>query len=95
LLLALASTVILGSESHGTHDHILLYDDSGSLQLVFIGREREERNWEVARDTTFKGEGQEIFFPSGFEGSQAVPAHPSGRGMFERVKFRRVGRAAL
>jgi hypothetical protein len=26
-------------------------------------KEREERKWEVARDTTFKGEGQEIFFP--------------------------------
>jgi hypothetical protein len=41
---------------------------------------------EVARDTTFKGEGQETFFPSGFEGSQAVPALPStcSRGMFER-----------
>jgi hypothetical protein len=30
-LLVLASTVILGSESHGTHDHILLSDGSGSL----------------------------------------------------------------
>jgi uncharacterized membrane protein YkvI len=39
LLLALASTVILGSESHGTHDLILLSDGSGSLQttdLLFI-----------------------------------------------------------
>jgi hypothetical protein len=32
LLLALASTVILGSESRGPHDHILLSDGSGSLQ---------------------------------------------------------------
>jgi hypothetical protein len=32
LLLALASTVILGSESHGTPDHILLPDGYGSLQ---------------------------------------------------------------
>jgi hypothetical protein len=31
LLLALASTVILDSQSHGTHDHILLSDGSGSL----------------------------------------------------------------
>jgi hypothetical protein len=30
LLLALASTVILGSESHGTHGHILVSHDSGS-----------------------------------------------------------------
>jgi hypothetical protein len=30
LLLALASTVILGSEPHWTHDHILLTHDSGS-----------------------------------------------------------------
>jgi hypothetical protein len=30
-LLALVSTVILGSESHGPHDHILLSDGSGSL----------------------------------------------------------------
>jgi hypothetical protein len=32
LLLALASTVILGSKFHGTHDQILLSDGSGSLQ---------------------------------------------------------------
>jgi hypothetical protein len=32
LLLALANTVIFGSESHGNHDHILLSDGSGSLQ---------------------------------------------------------------
>jgi hypothetical protein len=31
LLLALASTLILGSESYGTHDHIVLSDLSGSL----------------------------------------------------------------
>jgi hypothetical protein len=38
LLLALASTVILGSESHRTHDRILLSDGSGSLQtLLLIG----------------------------------------------------------
>jgi hypothetical protein len=30
LLRVLASTVILGSESHGTHDYILLPDGSGS-----------------------------------------------------------------
>jgi hypothetical protein len=30
-MLALASTVILGSEPHGTNDHILLSDGSGSL----------------------------------------------------------------
>jgi hypothetical protein len=34
LLLALASTVILGSESHETHDHILLSDGSGGLQAI-------------------------------------------------------------
>jgi hypothetical protein len=34
LLLALASTVTLGSESHGTHDHVLLSDGSGSLQTT-------------------------------------------------------------
>jgi hypothetical protein len=34
LLQALASTVILGSELHGTHDHILLSDVSGSLQTI-------------------------------------------------------------
>jgi hypothetical protein len=34
LLLALASTAILGSESHGTHDHILLSDGSGRLQVT-------------------------------------------------------------
>jgi hypothetical protein len=34
LLLALASTVIFGYESHGTHGHILLSDGSGSLQTL-------------------------------------------------------------
>jgi hypothetical protein len=34
-VVTLASTVILGSESHGTHDHILLPDGSGSLQTLF------------------------------------------------------------
>jgi hypothetical protein len=33
-MLALASTVILGSRSHGTHDHILLSDGSGNLQIT-------------------------------------------------------------
>jgi hypothetical protein len=36
LLLTLDSTVILGSESHETHDHILLSDRSGSLQATQI-----------------------------------------------------------
>jgi hypothetical protein len=31
-LLALASTAILGSEYHGTHDHVLLFHDSGVSQ---------------------------------------------------------------
>jgi hypothetical protein len=40
---------------------------------------------EVVRDTTFKGGGARNFtFPSGFDGSQAVPVRPSGRGMFQR-----------
>jgi hypothetical protein len=34
LLLALASTVILGSEYQGTHDHILLCDGSGSFHTI-------------------------------------------------------------
>jgi hypothetical protein len=33
-LLALASRIILGSESHGTHDHILVSHGSGSLQTA-------------------------------------------------------------
>jgi hypothetical protein len=36
LLLVLASTVILGSESHGTHGHILKSDGSGSLQTSLL-----------------------------------------------------------
>jgi hypothetical protein len=32
LLLAFTSTVILCSEPHGTHDHILLFDGSGNIQ---------------------------------------------------------------
>jgi hypothetical protein len=34
LLLAVASTVILGSECHGTRDHILFCDGSGSLRTT-------------------------------------------------------------
>jgi hypothetical protein len=34
LMLALGSTLILGSESHGTHDHILLPDGSRSVQAT-------------------------------------------------------------
>jgi hypothetical protein len=33
-LLVLASTVILGSESRGTHNHILLSHDPGSLAVL-------------------------------------------------------------
>jgi hypothetical protein len=33
-MLALASIVILGSESHGTHDHILLSDSSGPRYIA-------------------------------------------------------------
>jgi hypothetical protein len=36
LLLALASKVILGSESCGTHDHTLLFHDSGSCATLFL-----------------------------------------------------------
>jgi hypothetical protein len=36
LLLVLASTVIFGSECHGTHDHTLLSEDFGSLQTTFF-----------------------------------------------------------
>jgi hypothetical protein len=36
LLLALASTEILGSVSHETHDHILLTDGSGSIQTSYL-----------------------------------------------------------
>jgi hypothetical protein len=34
LMLALASTVMLGSEFHGTHNHISLSDGYGSLQTT-------------------------------------------------------------
>jgi hypothetical protein len=36
LLLVLASTTILGSESHGTHDYISLSDGAGTLQTTEI-----------------------------------------------------------
>jgi hypothetical protein len=45
-----------------------------------IEREGEERNGEVVRDTTFWGSKKERNNVSGFEGSQAVPGRPSGRG---------------
>jgi hypothetical protein len=45
--------------------------------------ERERENvGVVVRDTTFKGGARNII--SGFEVSQAAPARPSGRGMFDR-----------
>jgi hypothetical protein len=44
-----------------------------------IQRERE-RKWVVVRDTTFWGWGGARNYISGFEGSQAVPACPSGIG---------------
>jgi hypothetical protein len=34
-LLVLASTIILGSDSHGSHDNILFSDGSGSFQAQF------------------------------------------------------------
>jgi hypothetical protein len=36
LLLAFVSTAILGYESHGMHDHILAFDDSGNLKSLRI-----------------------------------------------------------
>jgi hypothetical protein len=42
-------------------------------------REREERSGEVVRETTFGGSKKERIYVSGFEGSEAVPARPSGR----------------
>jgi hypothetical protein len=38
LLLRFTSSVILGSEPHGTHGHILLFDGSQSLQIVLSFR---------------------------------------------------------
>jgi hypothetical protein len=52
-----------------------------------VNERREERResggGKVVKASIFKG-AKSIFLISGFEGSQAVPAHPSGRGMFER-----------
>jgi hypothetical protein len=44
LLLVLASTIIFGFKSHGTHDHILLPNNSGSLQITLydVGTDRIE-----------------------------------------------------
>jgi hypothetical protein len=41
LLLALASTVNLGSQSHGTHDYILLSHDSGSCATLYRSANQE------------------------------------------------------
>jgi hypothetical protein len=55
LLLALASTVILGSESHETHDRILLSDGRGSLQTdcwIAAGPRQHSYSWvRVPRDS--------------------------------------------
>jgi hypothetical protein len=45
LLLALASIVILGSESHGTRGHILLSDGSGILQTWSPSEIRSSQNF--------------------------------------------------
>jgi hypothetical protein len=46
--------------------------------------EKEKRKWgEVVRDITSRGR-RNFLLISGFESSQAVPACPSGRSMFER-----------
>jgi hypothetical protein len=42
--------------------------------------EREERRGEVVRETLHLGGVRKKVYISGFEGSQAVPARPSGRG---------------
>jgi hypothetical protein len=42
------------------------------------------------RNTTFRG--QEFFLNLCFEGSQAVPAHNSGIGIFERVMIQEAKR---
>jgi hypothetical protein len=47
-------------------------------------REREKKESRGGRERPqLEGRGK-IFFSSGFEGSQAVPARPSGGDMFER-----------
>jgi hypothetical protein len=60
--------------------------DSSRLKV-----EREDIKWlEVVRDITFNGGGgsKNIFFFSGFEDSQSVPARPSSRGTFKNgMKF--------
>jgi hypothetical protein len=59
LLLGLASAVILGSESRGTHDHILLFQIRGSLNLegkvpVFVSpRNRVARLYPKALGSLF------------------------------------------
>jgi hypothetical protein len=45
LLLELASTVILGSETHGTHDHVLPSHNSGSCVTLLT-----HFGWEGVRE---------------------------------------------
>jgi hypothetical protein len=66
------------------------------------GRERERGEkkevGEVLSDTIFGGSKKESIYISGLEGSQAVPARPSGRGIsfFLIIFFKyNAGRAAL
>jgi hypothetical protein len=46
-LLALASTIILNSESRGNHDHILLSHDSVSLHIKYMIRHGQYRKHRV------------------------------------------------
>jgi hypothetical protein len=44
LLLALASSIILGSESRGTHDHILLFHGSGNIACDYDSDDQASSN---------------------------------------------------
>jgi hypothetical protein len=53
--------------------------NGGSIPTELFLRIEEKESGEVVRDTTFGREGVRNYIP-GFQGSQAVPARPSGRG---------------
>jgi hypothetical protein len=48
-----------------------------------FGAEERKRRWGVAIHAIFKGGGAYIY---GYEGSQAVPTRPSGKGRFSEGK---------
>jgi hypothetical protein len=63
--------------------HLVTWLGDPTTRLDMTAERTRSSGKKTQRDTTFKG-GSKKYFSPGFEGSQAVPARPSGMGMFKR-----------